>query len=124
MTNYYLTEMNCIKLENCVLQFIYKEHLTQTLVNGITTKIISIMYNKNIDYYYSDQLATNLDVPIKFVDNIYLRDQSKYYQKNLSTLLSNTEYKGTPEEANKLEETVNTILETRKRIHTKNKKRG
>ena len=124
MVLYYLTEMNQIKLENILLKFIFKEKLSQTLINGIVIKTVTLMYNKHIDYYYSDNLATALNVPIKFVDNIYLRDQSKYYQKNLSTLLSNTEYKGTPEEANKLEETVNTILETRKRIHTKNKKRG
>ena len=121
MNNYYLTEMNTLKLENTLLQFIYKEHLTPLLVNGVTSKIIAMMYNKGIDYYYSDELATSLNVPIKFVDNIYCNNQSKYYDEKLSTLLKATEYKGTPERANKLERDINNILETRKKIHTKKK---
>lgn len=118
MVNYYLTEMNTVKLENCILQFIYKEHLTPLLVNGVTSKVIAMMYNKGIDYYYSDTIATNLDVPIKFVDNIYLKDQGKYYNKKLSLLLENTDYTGTPETANQFEEEIKKILETRKKIHT------
>lgn len=117
MVNYYLTEMNTVKLENCLLQFIYREHLTPLLVNGVTSKVIAMMYNKGIDYYYSDNIATNLNVPIKFVDNIYLKDQGKYYNKKLSHLLKNTDYTGTPEEANQFEEEVKKILDTRKRIH-------
>ena len=117
MANFYLTEMNNIKLENTLLQFIYKQKLNNKLVNGVTIKVIAMMYNNRIDYYYSDLLATALDVPIKFVDNIYLRNQSKYYNKPLQELLLSTEYKGTPEEANKLEEDVNNILETKKKIH-------
>lgn len=111
--------MNTIKLENTLLQFIYKNGLTSKLVNGVTIKIIAMMYNNRIDYYYSDLLATALDVPIKFVDNIYLRNQSKYYNKPLQELLLKTEYKGTPEEANKLEEDVKHILKTKKKIHYK-----
>lgn len=118
MVNYYLTEMNTVKLENCLLQFIYKEHLTPLLVNGVTSKVIAMMYNKGIDYYYSDNIATNLNVPIKFVDNIYLKDQGKYYNKKLSLLLENTDYTGTPETANQFEEEIKKILETRKKIHT------
>ena len=118
MVNYYLTEMNTVKLENCLLQFIYKEHLTPLLVNGVTSKVIAMMYSKGIDYYYSDNIATNLGVPIKFVDNIYLKDQGKYYNKKLSLLLENTDYTGTPETANQFEEEIKKILETRKKIHT------
>lgn len=119
MNNYYLTEMNTTKLENTLLKFIYKQHLTTPLVNGVTTKVVTMMYNKKIDYYYSDLIATSLDVPIKFVDNIYLYNQSRYYKEPLSKLLSRTEYTGTPEEAKQFEKEITNILETRKRIHTK-----
>lgn len=118
MTNYYLTEMNSTKLENSLLKFIYKQQLNKPLINGVTTKIVAMMYNKKIDYYYSDLLATSVDVPIKFVDNIYLYNQSQYYEDPLSTLLSKTDYNGTPEEAKQLEKEVYNILETRKKIHT------
>ena len=119
MATYYLTEMNNIKLENKLLKFIYTQKLTSRLVNGVTIKIVTMMYNSNIDYYYSDLLATAVNVPIKFVDNIYLTQQGKYYEKSLSELLQQTEYKGTPEEANLLEKEVNNILETKKKIHYK-----
>ena len=119
MANYYLTEMNTTRLENCLLKFIYNQQLTSKLVNGVTTKIVAMMYNKGIDYYYSDKIATAVNVPIKFVDNIYVYNQSQYYKDPLSKLLSKTDYTGTPEEAKQLEKEVNNILETRKKIHTK-----
>lgn len=124
MVLYYLTEMNQIKLENILLKFIFKEKLSQTLINGIVIKTVALMYNKHIDYYYSDNLATALNVPIKFVDNIYLRNQSKYYNNSLSELLK--EVKGvniSDIESNKLEQNINTILNTKKKIHTKKPKR-
>ena len=117
---FYLTEMNILKLENCLYRFILNQDLEPLLINGITTKIVSMMYDRGIDYYYSDLLATSVNVPIKLVDNIYIYNQSQYYKDPLSTLLSKTEYKGTPEQAKQLEKEVCTILETRKKIHTKN----
>lgn len=114
---YYLTEMNTLKLENTLLQFIYKTKLNSKLVNGVTTKIIAIMHKNKIDYFYSDLLATNLNVPINFVDKIYLKNQSQYYEDPLSKLLTNTDYQGTPEDATQLEEDVTEILKTKKRIH-------
>ena len=119
MVNYYLTEMNTTKLENRLLKFIYKQQLNSMLVNGVTTKIVAMMYNKGIDYYYSDVLASAVDVPIKFVDGIYCNNQSQYYNDPLSKLLSKTDYKGTPDEAKAFEKEINNILETRKKIHTK-----
>lgn len=126
MTNYYLTEMNTVKLENCLLKFILNQQLEQILINGVTSKIISMMYDKNIDYYYSDLLASAVNVPIKFVDNIYSNNQSQYYRNPLSKLLKSvTNCSITPEEAKRFENEVNTILETKKKIHTKknNKKK-
>ena len=121
MVNYYLTEMNTVKLENCLLQFIYKEHLTPLLVNGVTCKVIAMMYNKRIDYYYSDLLASSVNVPIKFVDNIYCKNQSKLYQDHLSTLLQTVSNCSVPpENAEVFEKEINNILDTKKRIHTKN----
>lgn len=119
MTNYYLTEMNTTKLENILLKFIFKQQLNRPLVNGVTTKIIAMMYNNDIDYYYSDLLATAVDVPIKFVDNIYCNNQSQYYKEPLNQLLTLTDYKGTSEEARTLEYEVNQVLKTKKKIHTK-----
>lgn len=120
MANYYLTEMNTVKLENCLLQFIYKEHLTPLLVNGVTSKVIAMMYDKGIDYYYSDLLASAVNVPIKFVDNIYCKNQSKLYTDPLSKLLQTvSNCSVTPEEAKQFEKEVNVILETKKKIHTK-----
>ena len=124
MTNYYLTEMNTVELENCLLKFIFKQQLEPIIINGVTSKVISMMYNKGIDYYYSDLLATSVNVPIKFVDNIYCNNQSKFYKDSLSKLLGSVnDCTIAPEEAEKFEEEVNNILETKKKIHTnKNKK--
>lgn len=120
MANYYLTEMNSLKLENTLLKFILKQHLEPLLVNGVTAKVISMMYTKNIDYYYSDLLATAVGVNIKFVDSIYLNNQSKYYEDSLVNLLGSVNNSSVePDEAKKFETEVNTILETKKRIHTK-----
>lgn len=124
MVLYYLTEMNQIKLENTLFKFIFKEKLSQTLINGIVIKTVSLMYNKHIDYYYSDNLATALNVPIKFVDNIYLKNQSKYYNNSLSELLKGVKGVNISDTAsNKLEQNINTILNTKKKIHTKKPKR-
>lgn len=131
MTNYYLTEMNTTKLENILLKFIFKQQLNKPLVNGVTTKIVAMMFNNDIDYYYSDLIASSVDVPIKFVDNIYMNNQSQYYNEPLPELLTRTDYKGTQEEARTLEYEVKQVLKTKKKIHThrkynnyeKNKKR-
>ena len=111
--------MNLLKLENALLQFALKHQLHQILVNGITAKISAIMYNQEIDYYYSDAIATALDVPIKLIDNIYCNNQAKYYNKSLCDLLEQTDYQGTKTDAKKLEQEVIQILKTKKRIHTK-----
>ena len=117
---YYLTEMNILKLENCLYRFIYNQDIEPVLVNGIITKIVSIMYDKGIDYYYSDLIATSVNVPIKFVDSIYCYNQNKYYKDSLSTLLGSVNNCNiAPEEAEKLEHEVKEILETKKKIHTK-----
>lgn len=131
MTNYYLTEMNTTKLENILLKFIFKQQLNKPLVNGVTTKIVAMMFNNDIDYYYSDLIASSVDVPIKFVDNIYTNNQSQYYNEPLPELLTRTDYKGTQEDARTLEYEVKQVLKTKKKIHThrkyntyeKNKKR-
>lgn len=122
MTNYYLTEMNTTKLENILLKFIYKQQLNKPLVNGVTTKIVAMMYNNNIDYYYSDLVASAVDVPIKFVDNIYLNNQSQYYEDPLTELLKRTNYTGTPEDARTFEHEVNKVLQTKKKIHLNKRK--
>jgi len=120
MVNYYLTEMNTVKLENCLLKFILKQQLEPLLINGVTGKVISMMYDRGIDYYYSDLLASSVDVPIKFVDNIYCKNQSKLYEDSLSKLLQTvSNCSVTPEEAEVFEKEVNNILDTKKRIHTK-----
>lgn len=120
MTNYYLTEMNTVKLENCLLKFILKQHLEPLLINGVTSKVIAMMYNKGIDYYYSDLLASSVDVPIKFVDNIYCKNQSNLYHDPLSKLLGTVNNCSVaPEEAEVFEKEVSNILDTKKRIHTK-----
>lgn len=116
---YYLTEMNTIKLENCLLKFILHEHLEPLLVNGVTSKIVAMMYNNNIDYYYSDTIASSVNVPIKFVDNIYLHNQSKYYNDSLVQLLEKTGYSGDLKQVTLLESNINKILQTKKKINTK-----
>lgn len=121
MANYYLTEMNTIKLENCLLKFIFKQHLEPLLINGVTSKVISMMYEKGIDYYYSDLLASSVNVPIKLVDNIYLNNQSQYYKNPLHELLTRTNYNGTQEDARTFEYEINQVLKTKKKIHTHRK---
>lgn len=125
MNTYYLTEMNTIKLENCLLRFIFQNNMDPVLVNGVVSKLVSLMYNNNIDYYYSDTIATAVNVPVKFVDNIYLHNQSKYYNDSLATLLGNVEGCNiAPESAEFFEHEVTKILETKKRINTKKNKFG
>lgn len=112
--------MNTLKLENTLLKFILNQNLEHIIINGVTTKVISMMYCKGIDYYYSDLLATAVGVDVRFVDSIYLYNQSKYYKASLVKLLENvTDSEVEPKAAETFEKEVNNILETRKRIHTK-----
>lgn len=123
MSTYYLTEMNTVKLENCLLRFIFQNNLEQVLINGVVSKIVSLMFNNNIDYYYSDNLATAVNVPIRFVDNIYLHNQSKYYHDPLAILLGKVESCNiAPETSEIFEHEVQKILNTKKRINTKKNK--
>ena len=62
------------------------------------------MYQKKIDYYYPDYLATTLNVDIKHVDTVYLYGHDNIYNKTLETLLRECElYNGNLNEANQLE---------------------
>ena len=120
MKLYYLTEMNLLKLENIILKFIHNNHIEQTLTNGIIGKIAAMMYQKKIDYYYPDYLATTLNVDIKHVDTVYLYRHDNIYNKTLETLLRECElYKGSLNEANQLENEINKILLTKKPIRCK-----
>ena len=120
MATYYLTEMNSIKLENSLLKFILNEHLEPIIINGVVSKIISMMYNEGIDYFYSDNLASSANVPVKFVDNIYLHNQSKYYNDSLITLLGTVkDCTIAPNHVQNFEHEVSQILETKKKINTK-----
>lgn len=113
--NYYLTQLNTLKLENTVLHFLLHNQATPILTNGIVGKIATMMYNKHIDYYYADTLATNLNVPIHHIDNIYLNGYSKCYAKPLNQLLQKA---AAPpqliQKAPQLEHEINMILQTRK----------
>jgi len=120
MRLYYLTEMNLLRLENTILKFIHNNHIEQTLTNGIIGKIAAMMYQKKIDYYYPDYLATTLKVDIKHVDTVYLYGHDNLYDKTLETLLSECDlYNGNLNEANKLEDDINKILQTKKPIKCK-----
>jgi len=120
MRLYYLTEMNLLKLENVILKFIHNNHIEQRLTNGIIGKIAAMMYQKKIDYYYPDYLATTLNVDIKHVDIVYLYGHDNFYDKTLETLLSECDlYNGNLNEANKLEDDINKILQTKKPIKCK-----
>ena len=91
MTNYYLTEMNVLQLENTLLKFILHNQVDPKLTNGIIGKVAAMMYNKNIDYYYADTVATMLEVPIHHIDNIYLNGYNKCYKQPLKQLLQKVE---------------------------------
>lgn len=120
MTNYYLTEMTILKLENLLMKFIIDNRIPPKLVNGIVEKTASIMYQEHIDYYYIDEVATTMNVPIKQIDNIYLHGYHQYYQKPLSEMM--TTIKAPPnlvEDSQKLEENIHEILKTRRPIRTK-----
>lgn len=120
MRLYYLTEMNLLRLENAILKFIHNNHIEQTLTNGIIGKIAAMMYQKKIDYYYPDYLATTLNVDIKHVNTVYLYGHDNIYNKKLETLLGECElYTGSLTEANQLEEDINKILLTKKPIKCK-----
>lgn len=120
MILYYLTEMNLLKLENLILKFIRNNHIEQTLTNGIIGKIAAMMYQKRIDYYYPDYLATTLNVDIKHVDTVYLYGRDNMYEKTLETLLRECElYNGNLTEANQLEKEITKILLTKKPIRCK-----
>ena len=120
MRLYYLTEMNMLKLENTILKFIHNNHIEQKLTNGIIGKITAMMYQKRIDYYYPDTIATTLNVDIKHVDTVYLYGHSNIYDKTLETLLKECKlYHGNLEEARKLENDINKILQTKKPIKCK-----
>ncbi len=120
MINYYLTEMNTLQLENTLLKFMLHHQVTQPLKNGIIGKVATMMYNKHIDYYYADTLATILEVPIKHIDNIYLNGYNKCYNQPLQQLLEQVE--APPEmveNAQQLEQVVTQILKSRKPIKTR-----
>lgn len=120
MILYYLTEMNLLKLENLILKFIRNNHIDQTITNGIIGKIAAMMYQKRIDYYYPDYLATTLNVDIKHVDTVYLYGRDNMYEKTLETLLRECElYNGNLTEANQLEKEITKILLTKKPIRCK-----
>ena len=120
MRLYYLTEMNLLRLENTILKFIHNNHIEQTLTNGIIGKISAMMYQKKIDYYYPDYLATTLNVDIKHVNTVYLYGHDNIYNKKLETLLGECElYTGSLTEANQLEDEINKILHTKKPIKCK-----
>ena len=120
MRLYYLTEMNLLKLENTILKFIHNNHIEQRLTNGIRGKIAAMMYQKRIDYYYPDTIATTLNVDIKHVDIVYLYGHVNFYDKTLETLLKECKlYNGNLEEAQKLENDINKILLTKKPIRCK-----
>lgn len=124
MTNYYLTDMNLLQLENTLMQFLLHNQVDHTLTTGIMTKIATMMYNKQIDYYYADAVATILEVPIKHIDNIYLNGYNKYYNKPLHELLATTNAPATiVEDSQQLEENVQQILQTRRPIKTKKPRR-
>ena len=112
--------MNLLKLENVILKFIHNNHIEQRLTNGIIGKIAAMMYQKKIDYYYPDYLATTLNVDIKHVDIVSLYGHDNFYDKTLETLLSECDlYNGNLNEANKLEDDINKILQTKKPIKCK-----
>ena len=118
--NYYLTEMNLLQLENELLHFTLHHHIEQKLLNGIITKVTSMMYNQHIDYYYPDAVATILEVPIKHIDNVYLHAHYKYYNQSLHSLLQTVNAPTTIiETAPELEKRVQHILQTKKPIKTK-----
>ena len=79
-----------------------------------------MMYQKRIDYYYPDYLATTLNVDIKHVDTVYLYGRDNMYEKTLETLLRECElYNGSLTEANQLEKEITKILLTKKPIKCK-----
>lgn len=120
MRLYYLTEMNLLRLENIILKFIHNNRIEQTLTNGIIGKIAAMMYQKKIDYYYPDYLATTLNVDIKHVDTVYLYGHDNIYNKTLETLLKECElYNGSLTEASQLENDINKILQSKKPIKCK-----
>lgn len=123
---YYLTEMNSTKLENVLLKFILHHRVDQKITNGIMGKIATMMYNQHIDYYYADSLASELNVPIHHIDNIYLNGYNKCYNKSLKELFINSPV-DTPatiiENAEDLEDAVGEILKTRKPIKTRKPQR-
>ena len=80
------------------------------------------MYTLNINYYYADEVATATDTDIKFVDNVYIRGYN--YKKKLSLLLSEcSAYDGSDADAEKLENDIKKILETKKPIRLKKSKK-
>lgn len=120
MILYYLTEMNLLKIENKILKFIINNNIEKQLQNGIISKISEMMYNKQIDYYYPDYLATTLKVDIKHVNQVYIHGHNNIYKKPLEKLLKECNiYKGELKEAKKLEKEIQQILETKKPIQTK-----
>lgn len=120
MILYYLTEMNLLKLENKILKFILNNNLEKQLQNGIILKISEMMYNRNIDYYYPDHIATTLNVDIKHVDQIYIHGHKDIYKKPLEKLLRECKiYHGELNEASKLETEIQEILKTKKPIQKK-----
>ncbi len=112
--------MNILQLENTLMQFLLHHNVDQSLTTGIMTKIASMMYNNHIDYYYADTVATILEVPIKHIDNVYLKGYYKFYNKPLHELLATTNAPVTiVEDSQHLEEKVQEILKTRRPIKTK-----
>jgi len=124
MIFYYLTEMNLIKLENTIMRFIINNNVNQQLRNGLVTKLSQLMYDKHIDYYYPDYIATSLNVDIRHVDQVYLYGHANLYQKPLCQLLNNCQlYDGDIKDADKLEQDIRLILERRKPILVKKYKK-
>ena len=118
--SYYLTEMNLLKLENIILKFIISNKISKQLKNGIISKVSEIMYNDEIDYYYPDYIATELDVDIKHVDQVYLHGHQDIYKQPLKKLLGRCElYTGKLSDANNLEAEIKEILKTKKPIQNK-----
>lgn len=112
--------MNLLKIENKILKFIINNNIEKQLQNGIISKISEMMYNKQIDYYYPDYLATTLKVDIKHVNQVYIHGHNNIYKKPLEKLLKECNiYKGELKEAKKLEKEIQQILETKKPIQTK-----
>ena len=115
---YYLTEMNTLKLENVLLKFIHHQKIDPILTNGIVAKISAMLYDNYIDYYYADAIATAADTDIKFVDNVYLKGY--HYNKPLAALLTECKiYKGSPADAKAFEEDIKNIIETKRIIKLK-----